>query len=80
MRKSQILISAWFRGHRVRAGQVLAVLPQPSPLSLSKPTQLTAFVPPQQKNQYKQMKRSALILQAYARGWKVRAGHTQGHQ
>ncbi|TRZ13957.1 hypothetical protein HGM15179_013146 [Zosterops borbonicus] len=35
MRKSQILISAWFRGHR-------------------------------------QMKRSALIVQAYARGWKSR--------
>uniref|UniRef100_A0A8C0UDC7 Unconventional myosin-Ia n=1 Tax=Cyanistes caeruleus TaxID=156563 RepID=A0A8C0UDC7_CYACU len=35
MRKSQILISAWFRGHRVRAGQVLAVLLLPIPLPLA---------------------------------------------
>ncbi|KFO75023.1 Unconventional myosin-Ia, partial [Cuculus canorus] len=28
--------------------------------------------PPQQKNRYKQMKRSALIIQTYARGWKSR--------
>uniref|UniRef100_A0A803V9A9 Unconventional myosin-Ia n=1 Tax=Ficedula albicollis TaxID=59894 RepID=A0A803V9A9_FICAL len=30
MRKSQILISAWFRGHRVRTGQVQLVLPLPT--------------------------------------------------
>lgn len=80
MRKSQILISAWFRGHRVRTGQVLAMLPLPIPLCLalrSHPTH--PLVPPQQKNRYKQMKRSVLILQAYARGWKVRTGQPQGH-
>uniref|UniRef100_A0A8C3D7B4 Unconventional myosin-Ia n=1 Tax=Corvus moneduloides TaxID=1196302 RepID=A0A8C3D7B4_CORMO len=34
MRKSQILISAWFRGHRVRTWRVLAMLPLPIPLPL----------------------------------------------
>lgn len=76
MRKSQILISAWFRGHRVRTGRVLATLPLPIPLPLAlRVHPAHSLLPPQQKNHYKQMKRSALILQAYARGWKVRAGH-----
>uniref|UniRef100_A0A8C3UBV1 Unconventional myosin-Ia n=1 Tax=Catharus ustulatus TaxID=91951 RepID=A0A8C3UBV1_CATUS len=79
MRKSQILISAWFRGHRVRTGQAVLPLPIPLPLALqAHPTHPLA--PPQQKNRYKQMKRSALLLQAYARGWKVRAGQLQSHQ
>lgn len=54
---------AWGYGPQVRA-PLLTLPPPHSPL--------------QQKNRYKQMKRSVLLLQAYARGWKVRAGHPAG--
>lgn len=73
MRKSQILISAWFRGHRVRRG-----VPAHSSLPRQDPPSSPHLSPLQQKNKYEQMKRSALLIQAYARGWKVRAGHGGG--
>lgn len=83
MRKSQIIISAWFRGHMVRKEQgVLAALPLPhpsppgqGPLGSSKHPGSPQLSPPQQKNKYRQMKWSALIIQAHVRGWKVSAGH-----
>jgi len=79
MRKSQIVIAAWFRGHTVRKGGP-GCGPPAHPSTLGKdpgppqPPRSPLLSPPQQKNRYRQVKRSALIIQAYARGWKVRAG------
>lgn len=66
--------------HGEKGGPSCASPAHPSPLgqsppALPSPPYSSHLSPPQQKNRYKQMKRSALIIQAYARGWKVRAGH-----
>lgn len=53
-------------------------VPAHSSLPRQDPPSSPHLSPPQQKNKYEQMKRSALLIQAYARGWKVRAGHGGG--
>lgn len=74
MRKSQILISAWFRGNKV---------PRPFPsvvggLWFRVWPLLTVLMFPQQRKHYGKIKASTLLIQAFVRGWKVTKGRAGG--
>lgn len=74
MRKSQILISSWFRGNMVLVAPHSPQRPSPTSAMVQwdvgeVPQEVCYFL--QQKKRYGKMKASALLIQAFVRGWKV---------